>query len=403
MNYKVFFIIIIGLIIRITFAFLPGFKIDVNDWFAWALRLSNFDYANFYSPQYFSDYTPGYLYILSFLGFIKNLFSIPDSIFYILLKTPAIISELLIALLVYSFLKNFVTVKKAALSSLFIIFNPALILNSSVWGQIDSILTLLMLASVVSLSKNKLIFSSIFFALAILVKPQAVALLPLFVLYFIKEFKFQNIFMLIIPGLMITFIFTYPFFPQESLFGFIKHVSKSAALYPYTSVNAYNLWGTIGFWINDSYLWNKLSYQTWSYIILAIYWVLIAYFYLKKNISLYSMTALATLGFFFLPTRVHERYLYPALVFLILTAAIYKSRLLFYSAALLSILHFLNLYYVYVYYNEIYFKMPKVFYNPAVYNFLELNGKTMSLISTAVFILLSIAIIADSDSPLIPA
>jgi len=63
------------------------------------------------------------------------------------------------------------------------------------------------------------------------------------------------------------------------------------------------------------------------------------------------MSALATLGFYFLPTRVHERYLYPSLIFLILAAIEQKSSKIIIFQILLSLVHFLNLYYVYIYYN----------------------------------------------------
>ena len=163
--------------------------------------------------------------------------------------------------------------------------------------------------------------------------------------------------------------------------------------YSFTSLFASNLWGAVGFWIPDNTLWNGLSYQIWGYILLASYWLIIGYYYFKKKLSIYTLATLATLGFFFLPTRVHERYLYPAIVFLILITAYLRSRLLLILAGILSLLHLLNLYYVYVYYNELYLKLPKILYNPIIYNFLDANGKGFSLISTIIFILISASII----------
>ncbi|MDO8573214.1 MAG: glycosyltransferase family 39 protein [Candidatus Daviesbacteria bacterium] len=385
-----------GLIIRLLLIPLPGFKFDIDAWSAWAIRLSNFDFCHFYNKEFFSDYTPGYLYILSFLGFLKNLLILPDNIFYFLLKMPAIISELIIGLLIYKEIRKYISKKWVILAFVLILFNPALIFNSSIWGQIDSVLTLLLLITIILLKRNSFIFCSIFFGLALLVKPQAIALIPVFILFLIKNPKFSNLLKITIPGFLIIFILSFPFFPNQTLINLFQHVLNTANEYSSTSVNAYNLWGIVGFWISDSQLWNNLSYQAWGYILLAGYWIILGYLFLKNRLSLFAVAALATMGFFFLPTRVHERYLYPAIIFLILTAANLRSKLLLILTTVLSLLHFLNLYYVYIYYNEIYLQLPKVLYNQIIYNFLDSSGKNLSLISTMIFIFITIVIIKNN-------
>ncbi|MCL4416699.1 MAG: hypothetical protein M1365_08405 [Actinobacteria bacterium] len=385
-------ILLLGLLIRLMLMFLPGFKIDVGDWFAWSIRLSHFNFGQFYSKDIFTDYTPGYLYVLSVLGFLKNLFRLPDNIFYLVLKMPAIISDLIIGLILYKEIKN-LSPKLALFASFLFLFNPAIIFNSAIWGQIDSILALFMLIAIVGLNRNNLILSSISFSLALIVKPQAIALAPLFIIFLIRNFSLFNLLKLLVPGFVLIFILTFPFFPNNTLINLAQHIFNTADEYPYTSLNAYNLWGTVGFWQFDSKLWNGLSYKNLGYLLLSGYWIIIIYFYLKKKLSIFAAAALAALAFFFLPTRVHERYLYPAITFLILVTAYLKNRLLIILTGALSILHFFNLYYVYVYYNEVYLKSPKILYDPALYNFLSDNSKNLSLISTALFILISIGII----------
>lgn len=390
---SLFILIFLGLSARIILIFLPGFKIDIGDWFAWSVRLSHFNFAQFYSKDVFTDYTPGYLYVLSLLGFLKNLLLIPDNIFYLLLKTPAIIADLIIGIIIYEEVQKYASRKIALLALSATIFNPVIIFNSSIWGQIDSILTVFMLVAVMALKKNKLILSSIFFGLALLVKPQALALLPLFAFFLINRFKLSGLFKLLVPGILIIFILALPFFPNQTLMNFARHILNTANEYSYTSVNAYNLWGIVGFWIKDNTIWNNLSYQTWGYILLVAYWIILGYFYFKKKLSLYTTSALAAMGFFFLPTRVHERYLHPAIVFLILTATFLKSRLLIILTGILSLLHLLNLYYVYVYYNEFYYKLPKILYNSTLYNLVSSSSKILSLVSLIIFILIVIVIL----------
>lgn len=389
------FIIILfsGLIIRLILAFLPGFKIDMGDWYAWALRLSNFKFESFYSKDVFTDYTPGYLYILSFLGFLKNFLSITDGAFNYLLKIPAIIAELIIGILIYHQRGKIISDKFALVVSAFIILNPALIFNSSIWGQVDSILTLFMLLAIIFLSRGKFILSSFFFGIALIIKPQAVALIPLYALFLARNLNIKNIIKIIIPSLLIIFLLSLPFFPNQTLINLAGHILSTANQYFYTSLNAYNFWGIIGFWINDGLSWNSISYQVWGYIMLAVYWIIIAFFYIHKKISLAAVSTLAALGFFFLPTRVHERYLYPAIIFLILLLTKVKSRLIFALIAILSLFHLLNLYYVYVYYNELYFGMNKILYNSFLYTLVAGASKILSLASIILFVLISIFIL----------
>lgn len=394
---NLYIIIIIGLLFRLLLIPLPGFQIDVNVWFAWAERLNQTGFANFYSDQIWTNYTPGYLYILGFLGFIKNLFLINDSVFTLILKLPSIVAEIILGIFIYKQLvpKSFIW---ATMGLTFILFNPVFIFNSSVWGQIDGLFSLALIMSIYFLNKGRLIPSTIFLSLGFLIKPQAIALLPLFALFLIRNFSVKNLSQLIIPFLLTVFSLSLPFFINQPFSGLPKLFSKMVSDYSFTSLYAYNFWGMIGFWIPDNTLWSGLSYQTWGYILLASYWIVVGYLYFKKKLSVYALATLATLGFFFLPTRVHERYLYPAIVFLILLAAYHKSRLLLILSGALTFLHLLNLYYVYVYYNEFYLRLPKMLYNPIIYNFLDTNNKGLSLISTIIFILIIISIIKYGTS-----
>lgn len=390
---KLFLLIFLALAIRVLFAFLPGFSMDVSSWFAWAIRLNEVGFSNFYSPDYFSDYTPGYLYILSFLGFLKNLFQLSDQTFFLLLKLPAIFCEIIIGVLIYNWLYKNSDRFYAILGSSFVLFNPAFIFNSSFWGQIDGVLSLFLLLSIHYLDKKRIMLSSFFLAAAFLIKPHTIALFPLLVLFQLKDFDLKKIARYSFLFLSVVFLLSFPFFTKNPFTGLPTLILNTANQYNYTSLFAYNFWGIFGFWLPDISLWNNLSYQTWGYILFVGYWIVVAYFFFKKKISLNSLAVLANLSFFFLPTRIHERYLYPSLVFLILTASLSRSPRLLLLTVILSLIHFFNLYYVYVYYNEFYLKLPKILYNPILYNFLSTNGKLMSITSTALFMLISIIII----------
>lgn len=384
--------LLFGLIFRLVFSILPGFKIDVDAWFAWAERLNQVGLPNFYSDQIWTNYAPGYLYLLYFLGWVKGLLNISDAQFYLILKLPSIFAEVILGLFIYKLIKrkSFFWANIAATS---VLLNPVFIFNSAIWGQIDGFFSLILFLTIYFLIEKKIILSSIFFGLAFLIKPQAIALLPAIILYLIKNFSIENIIRMLLPTVLTILIMSLPFFINQPFTGIIQLFSNMLSDYSYISLFAYNSWGAVGFWVPDNQSWNNLSYQNWGYILFGIYWAIITYFYFKKKLSLFSLAALATLSFYFLPTRIHERYLYPAIIFLIVYSFSIKSKLLITLTVILSVIHFLNLYYVYVYYNEFYLKLPKTLYFPFLYNFLDTNGKLLSIVSTTLFVLISIVII----------
>lgn len=392
-NKSLILIIFIALVVRLLFINLPGLQSDVNSWFAWSERLTQIPLSSFYSDRVFSDYLPGYLYILEILGFLKTTFLIQNDSFFLILKLPSIFAELGIGILIYLILKQ-VGLKKFALAgSLFFLLNPAIIFNSAIWGQIDGVLTIFLLLSLYLLEKGYLSLSSILFSISFLVKPQAISITPIFFLYLIRKFSVINLIKISLPGFITLIILSFPFFPNNPISGLFQKVIQTASEYPYTSLNAYNLWGIVGFWISDTKTWNNLTYQTWGYILLSLYWLIIAYFYLKGKLSIYSLATLATLSFFFLPTKVHERYLYPALVFLIIISFQLRSKVLIALTATLSLLHLANLYYVYILYNKFQLNYSNTLYSKSSYDFLESQPYLLSMLSSILFILISIIII----------
>lgn len=404
---KHFFIIIIilGFFIRVLLLHLPGFKIDVDAWFAWSERLVSLPLSKFYSDAIWTNYTPGYLYILYFLGILKHLFSISSDFYYQLLKLPSIISEIILAIFVYKKILN-KNLFWAKIAALIIILNPAFIFNSALWGQIDGLLALSMVLAIYFLEKRNLILASAFWGVSLLIKPQAIALLPVFGIYMAVELfsarrylevgdTLKDAFKLILPATFVIFIASLPFFPNQPLGGVINLFSKMIGDYSFSSLYAYNFWGGVGFWIPDNIQWFNLSYQIWGYILYTLFWLLILIFG-RNKLSVYSLAALATLSFFFLPTRVHERYLYPAIVFLIIVGSQMKSYVILIATLVLSMIHFLNLYFVYVYYNEFYLNLPHILYNLYLYNFLDSYGTKISVFSTVIFIFITVIIVKSS-------
>ena len=96
-------LLVIGLLLRVFIAavLLPrsGFAIDVGDFSAWGQRLADLGPAGFYEPGYFSDYPPGYLYVLWLLGLIGGALGglVGQDATGALVKIPGILADLGVA------------------------------------------------------------------------------------------------------------------------------------------------------------------------------------------------------------------------------------------------------------------------------------------------------------------
>lgn len=380
----VYFLLFLGLFIRLILANLPGMRIDTDAWFAWALRLQGGP-ANFYSDIVWTNYTPGYLYILHLLGFLKETFNMDTDSFNYLLKIPSIVSEVLLAWLVYQLTARMQSKRTAILAMCFILFNPFVIFNSAIWGQIEGVLTLMILLSINYLNLGQPILSSVFSSLAFLVKPQTISITPVFLFYVLRS-SLKNFLKLTTVATLTIFILSLPFFPNNP-FGIVNLFFKMVSDYSYTSLYALNIWPLLtGMFVSDYQKFWILNYNQWGQLLLLLYWIFIFLFFRKGKISLYALATLSLLSFSFLPTRVHERYLYPGLVFLIIYSFYIKDKFLIFLSTILSLIHFLSLYYAYVYYDEFYLKLPHLLYTPILYNLIERNFFALSLISVLIFI-----------------
>jgi len=103
-----------------------------------------------------------------------------------LVKLWGILADLLSAVLVYQVIKK-VTKKpsKAFWSMIFILFNPLLIFESSIWGQVDMLAALFGLASFLTFFQKGIgkIVSPIIFCLGVMLKPSILVLAPIYLVF----------------------------------------------------------------------------------------------------------------------------------------------------------------------------------------------------------------------------
>ena len=253
----VLIIIILGLTARYTLASVsPGYENDINCFKSWADRL----YANGFSNIYFLwsdvDYPPGYMYVLYVLGALHKTFGLSGPAFGLLVKTPPILCDIITSCIIYRLASKKFNKLPAFFISLAYALNPAIIMDSVIWGQVDSVHTALLFASILALSEKRRLPGYIYMALAVLVKPQSLALAPIFIydaaVYVLSPRavsamkRFGSVCLSICIAGFIMILLALPFARGFDLLPIAERYQKTLLAYPYATVNAYNLYAYFG-------------------------------------------------------------------------------------------------------------------------------------------------------------
>ncbi len=372
LDFNIFYLLFSALIFRLFIANFGILDLDQGTFIAWAKNLSENGFGTFYDS--WSDYFPGYLYVLYLLGKIN---SILPELQTILFKLPAIFADLITGYLIYKVILNIGKEKTAIIVSSLYLFNPAVFANSSLWGQVDSLTALFSVLSLFVFSKSYLL-SSIFLSVGTLIKPQAAFVLPAF-FYLMSKNKF-NFKKFLTFGLSAFSIFIFGFLPFNNRPNFLEFIlerfSVSSGQYPYGSVNAFSFWGFFGFWKPDNFiLWIGL---TISLILIILITIIILK---KKTINgEYLISGFSFLVTFLFMTRMHERHLLPSLAPLLIYASTNSLALISYF--LLSLTYLANLSYAYQW---ITYNFKEIFNLTMIRIFIAVNISTLVLMIISLF------------------
>ncbi len=367
-------LLVAGFLIRLAFIGNEGFKTDVGTFEAWAISLAEKGFGNFYGNAGFADYPPGYFYILAAVGHLwESLFRPYDSgltLLRALVKMPAILADLGVGALLYAVVRRFASTGLAVGAAALYLLNPAIIYNSALWGQVDSISGGLALLAIYLLLRSDveprgqinwwIVGGWLSFAYSLLIKPQAAVLLPLLVAFAFLSPAHRRTRLLstaigIVAGVLLALVLSVPFHPSnpvETMRWLFERYSFGSNVYAYNSVNAFNLWALRGqMWVPDTpqadtaYLFRLVPQYIWGIglVVAAVALTVWRYAQERSSRALLESCAIATIAFFILATRMHERYLFNGVVFTI--ACLPFARRYLWSAVALSIVLFANLIY----------------------------------------------------------
>lgn len=352
-----FFLFALALAVRLLAAGLSGgFDSDTACFAAWADRIFRVGPGHFYSPEVFTDYPPGYLYLLYPIGALRSLLSIGyySPAHLILLRLPAILCDLAIGWLLYREAEKRFPGGKSLLLCAAYLFQPAVILNSSVWGQVDSVYTLLLIILCLALTRNRTLAAYLSFLLGVLIKPQMLIFAPVLLAGVVdcllrEGFSVKGLFRELLKGLaslLAALALVLPFGPANVLSQYLDTLES----YPYAAVNACNLWGLLGLnWVSQDNCFLGLPYRFygWTAIFAAVLLTLVIS--LRKRGDSEKLPLLAAFlmtSVFLFSVRMHERYLYPVLALLLLAYIAMPTKALAFCFSGFSLLHFYNTAYV---------------------------------------------------------
>lgn len=388
---KIFILVTISILFRLSFMTLPSFELDESAYRIWTQRLVSLGFSNFYSKDMFTNNPLGGLYAFWFMGLLKQiLFPGIDFLsknFDIFLKIPANVADIFSGFLIYKIIRKRINERWAIIGFLLFVFNPAIFFNSSVWGQYDGLSTVfLILGTYLLLTKEVPSLSVISFTISWAIKPQTIAFLPVVILFFLHSYSVRKNIHFLTLSFITALIIYFPFFPSNPLYGIFYVNFGSANLFNCTTCFAFNFWGIFGNWQDDRISFFYMPLIHWG---ILLYFLTLLIIIFRKNISkfyrepiFYLLATIYITGFFTFLTRMHERYIFSAIPFLLISFILLRSKMLGVMFFMISLLSFINLYLPYAYYNK-YLNL-----NSTLTDFLLNNFKAFSLAFTFCFLVL---------------
>ncbi len=325
--------LVLAFALRLLIAFtVEGYGVDMGCFSAWAGKMASGGPANFYEEGYFCDYPPAYMLVLWLTGAVAKLFGITGGMgIQVLIKLSPIACDIALAALVYALVARISYRRAGLMLSALVAFNPAFIVTGAAWGQIDAVLALLLAVMLLEAKAGRWHIAIPVFALAVLAKPQAGLLAPLGVAALVKEIvnketrkeSAKRIGMGLAAGVAVTALIVIPFsVKQDDPFWLVGKYIETLSSYDYATLSTGNLMFLLGGnWVKNSeaVIFGITYGQLGMALMVLSFAAGIALYLTGKGRSRLMFSAAMTMQLVFvLGSKMHERYILPALILLLL-------------------------------------------------------------------------------------
>lgn len=327
-------LLFLGLSLRLALAPAPGYGFDVGVNKGWARSAVLLGLARSYTEQVngnmLPDYPPFSLVIFSGIGHFYQWFSgqppHPESPgFHTVIKLPAIVADLSLALLLFFLLRRWKGRTMGFLAAAAFTFHPAVFYDSAYWGQTDSLFTLFMTAALGAFALQWAAISACLFTIALFTKAQTVLLFPLFGLLFLTS-GWKTFLRGLVGSSVTTLTILFPFALGGALNAVMNVYLRSIGHYPIVSSAAYNFWwslyGDSAQSMQDStLLFGTISHRSVGFLLFGAVCTMTLIFlwqalrpsqpFRVRFPALFLGASTCAFAFFLFNTEMHERYLFP--------------------------------------------------------------------------------------------
>ncbi|MGZ7148251.1 hypothetical protein [Bacillus sp. BC08] len=330
LHFYLIVVVVASLLLRLYLAFhLEGYERDQLFFVDWMNTVGKYGLGDVYAHGDLVNYPPFFLALLGIYGGILSFFNTYVEAAGVLIRVPSIVFEL-VAIIIFATVSKRInnSIVRAALVTFFA-FSPAVIVDGTIWGQVDMLHSILMVSSILLLM-SKPTWSGAIYAIALLAKFQSIVIAPVFAMYFLKVIfekrEGKQLTKFIIGFCIPLLIFGLYFAAHGTFIMMLKQAYLNAVgTFPTVTVFAMNIWyyaiGTDPNTVDTIQILPHITLKTVGLILLSIASALTClYVFFHRHMNTAVLLKAATFisfAFFMLPTQMHERYAFPALVFVI--------------------------------------------------------------------------------------
>ncbi|MFB3889494.1 MAG: glycosyltransferase 87 family protein [Candidatus Bathyarchaeia archaeon] len=325
-------LLFLAFVVRLVFFPIPGYRNDTLTYESWFNTAATYGPRVFYSVVSWCDYPPFNVYIFWVFGSLAERLSLfGTSLITYAIKLGPNLFDTATAALIFVFVRKRLDFRLAVAATAVYAFNPAVVFNAAVWGQFDAIYTFFLVASLLLFLDRKPELAAAAFMVGVLTKPQSIALAPLVVFLVFRRFGWRRLLTSVLAGLVTLFAVILPF-EWNNPVTFLSNIYFGAyGGYAFTSINAFNVWGFGGMWVPDTQATFLAGWVLFGALAVFVLYFVHRHFNVSKEMLVFFSAFMLFFGFFMLPTRIHERYLFPAMAVLALMVPFLKKMRLIYA------------------------------------------------------------------------
>jgi hypothetical protein len=270
-----------------------------------------------------------------------------DPVALALIKLPATLADLGIAAIVGYALRA--RPGWAIAGALAVLLHPAIWYVSAWWAQFESLYVLPMLAAWLLLTRARPGWAAVAIAIGLMTKPQALPLAIPFAAYYLHRYGLGGSLRAVVVAAVTAAILWAPFVAAGGLGNYVRNLADYSSVFAVLSLRAWNPWwiltdlaGGGGLIADDVPIVGPVTLR-WVGVAIAGLLELAVFLWVWRRPTATGLAwglAAAALAAFIGLTAMHERYAYPALIFLLLA---WPNRLAVWTWLLLAAAVTLNL------------------------------------------------------------